>query len=56
MNTDPCGGLDNEDDGCGMVFPCRTLTGSHCPLCKKLKVPGLSSEAQAELKVYSPPH
>ena len=51
MNLDPCGGLDNVDDGCGMVFPCQTSAGCHCPLCKKLKVPGLSEEVKAEIKV-----
>jgi hypothetical protein len=51
MNTNPCGGLDNVDDGCGMVFSRRTSTGCHCPLCKKLKVSGLSEEARVELKV-----
>lgn len=51
MNTNPCGDPENADDGCGMVFPHRTPGGSHCPLCKKLKAPGLSPEAQAELKV-----
>jgi hypothetical protein len=53
MNTNSCGGLDNVDDGCGMVFLRRTSTECHCPLCKKLKVPGLSEEAKAELKVQS---
>jgi hypothetical protein len=52
MNTDPCGGADNENDGCGVIFARRTLaTGAHCPLCTKLKVPGLSTEAKVELKV-----
>jgi hypothetical protein len=51
MNTDPCGGTDNENDGCGVIFARRTLAnGSHCPLCTKLKVPGLSAEAKVELK------
>lgn len=54
MNLDPCGGLNNVDDGCGMVFPHRTSAGCHyCPLCKKLKVPGLSEEAKAEIKVLN---
>jgi hypothetical protein len=53
MDANACGGLDNVDDGCGMVFPRRTSTECHCPLCKKLKVPGLSDEARAELKVQS---
>jgi len=53
MNNEPCGGLDNVDDGCGMVFRWRTSAGCHCPLCKKLKVPGLSEEAKAEIKVPS---
>ena len=56
MNTDPCGGPENVNDGCGMIFPRRTAGGSHCPLCKKLKVPGLSVEAQAELQVPSSQH
>ena len=51
MNTEPCGGLDNEGDGCGMVFLCRTSSGGHCPLCKKLKVSGLSAEAKMEIIV-----
>ena len=53
MNNEPCGGLDNVDDGCGMVFRRRTSAGCYCPLCKKLKVPGLSEEAKAEIKVPS---
>ena len=52
MNTNPCGGTDNENDGCGVIFTHRTLAnGVHCPLCTKLKVPGLSVEVKAELKV-----
>lgn len=52
MNIDPCGGIDNENDGCGVIFVRRTLAnGAHCPLCKKLKIPGLSAEAKVELKV-----
>jgi hypothetical protein len=52
MNTDPCGGTDNENDGCGVIFTCRTLAnGAHCSLCTKLKVPGLLAEAKVELKV-----
>jgi hypothetical protein len=51
MNTEPCGGVDNEGDGCGVVFARRILTGPHCPLCKKLKVPGLSAEAKVEIEV-----
>ena len=51
MNNEPCGGLDNVDDGCGMVFQRRTFTGSHCQLCKKLKVPGLSDDVKAEIMV-----
>jgi len=54
MNLDPCGGPENENDGCGMVFIRRTLGGCHCPKCKKLKVPGLSAEAKAELMVPGP--
>jgi hypothetical protein len=53
MNLDPCGGLDNVDDGCGMVFPRKTSAGCYCPLCKKLEVPGLSEEAKAEIKVLN---
>jgi hypothetical protein len=54
MNTDPCGGADNENDGCGVIFVRRTLAnGAHCPLCTKLKVPGLSAEAKVELKVLA---
>ena len=52
MNTDPCGGGDNENDGCGVIFARRTLAnGAHCPLCTKLKVLGLSAEAKVELQV-----
>jgi hypothetical protein len=51
MNPDACSGLENENDGCGMVFFHRTPGGSHCPMCKKLKAPGLSAEAKAELTV-----
>ena len=53
MNTDPCGGGDNENDGC-VIFACRTLdNGAHCSLCTKLKVLGLSAEAKVELKVLA---
>jgi hypothetical protein len=51
MNSDPCGGADNEGDGCGVVFPNMAPGGSHCSLCKKLKAPGLTAEAKAELLV-----
>ena len=52
MNTDPCGGTDNENDGCGVIFVRRTLAnGAHCQLCKNLMTPGLSVEAEAELQV-----
>ena len=51
MNPDPCGGVENEDDGCGVIFPCMPLGTMHCPLCKKLKVPNLSPEALATLQV-----
>jgi len=32
-------------------IPHQTSAGCHCPLCKKLKVPGLSEEVKAEIKV-----
>ena len=51
MNTDPCGGADNEGDGCGVVFPNMAHGGLHCSLCKKLKVAGLTTMAKAELLV-----
>jgi hypothetical protein len=51
LNTDACGGADNEHDGCGVVFPQMAHGTIHCPLCKKLKVVGLSAEARATLEV-----
>jgi len=51
MNQEPCGGQDNVDDGCGMVFQWRSSTGHHCQLCNKLKVPGLSEDLEAEIRV-----
>ena len=39
------------DDGCGMVLKRRTSVGSHCQLCKKLKVPRLSEDIKADIKV-----
>lgn len=37
MNIDPCGGPDNINDGCGVIFGHLPPGGSLCPLCKKLK-------------------
>jgi hypothetical protein len=51
MNPDPCGGVENENDGCGVIFPRMALDTVICPLCKKLKVPNLSQEALATLQV-----
>ena len=51
MNPDPCGGVENESDGCGVIFPRMPLDTIHCPLCKKLKAPNLSREALATLQV-----
>lgn len=51
MNSDPCGGVDNEHDGCGVVFQRMVSGGLLCPLCRKLNAPGLSPEAKAGLKV-----
>jgi hypothetical protein len=51
MNADPCGGVENENDGCGVIFPRMALDTVLCPLCKKLKVPDLSPEAFATLQV-----
>jgi hypothetical protein len=51
------GGTENHEqaDGCGVIFSCRTLAnGTHYPLCKKPKVPGLSVEAKMELIVPLP--
>ena len=51
MNIDPCGGVENENDGCGVIFPRMPLDTIHCSLCKKLKAPNLSREALATLQV-----
>ncbi|KAG0692692.1 kinase-like domain-containing protein [Suillus ampliporus] len=52
LNSQPCGGLDNDHDGCGVIFPRmsqspRTLL---CQLCKKLKKEGLTDDEVAHLK------
>jgi hypothetical protein len=51
MNSDPCGGVENENDGCGVIFPRMALGALICSLCKKFKVPNLSQEALATLQV-----
>lgn len=50
-NTNPCGGPDNEGDGCGVVFSRMLSGGLHCALCRKLKAPGLTAETIAGLVV-----
>ncbi|KAG1739728.1 kinase-like domain-containing protein [Suillus lakei] len=50
LNSQPCGGLDNDYDGCGVIFP-RTSPGTLlCQLCKKLKKEGLTDDEVAHLK------
>jgi hypothetical protein len=51
MNPDPCGGDENENDSCGVIFPRMALDTVLCPLCKKLKVYCLTQEALVTLQV-----
>jgi len=46
----PCGGFENENDGCGVTFPRMATHVSHCALCKKLKAPGISAAQRATIK------
>ena len=51
MNTDPCGGPDNENDGCGVIFsqtPTELWPMEPTVHCAKA---GLSAEAKMELTV-----
>lgn len=34
--TQPCGGTDNENDGCGIVFPRLSPAATLCGHCRKL--------------------
>lgn len=34
--TEACGGADNEQDGCGIVFPRQSPEAPLCSLCRKL--------------------
>ena len=36
LDAQPCGGPDNEADGCGMTFPRMSPESILCPWCKKL--------------------
>lgn len=47
VNVEPCGGPDNESDGCGMAFPGLPLGTILCPLCKKIA--GAVTAAEKEL-------
>lgn len=51
LNSQPCGGLDNDHDGCGVIFPRMSPGTLLCQLCKKLKKEGLTDDEVAHLKV-----
>ncbi|KAI0739761.1 hypothetical protein C8Q80DRAFT_1124099 [Daedaleopsis nitida] len=48
VNTVPCGGVQNVDDGCGCVFP-RQSTPGLCQLCLRLNK-ATSAQERAEVK------
>ncbi|KAG1782532.1 kinase-like domain-containing protein [Suillus placidus] len=50
LNSQPCRGLDNDFDGCGVIFPRMSPGTLHCQLCKKLKKEGLTGDEVAHIK------
>ncbi|KAG1879843.1 hypothetical protein F4604DRAFT_1954189 [Suillus subluteus] len=46
----PCGGPDNDHDGCGVIFPQMSPENLLCQLCKKLKKQGLTDNEVLRLK------
>lgn len=49
----PCGGFDNEKDGCQQTFLRGKFLDLLCALCKKLKDERLSQSEKAEIEVRS---
>jgi len=50
-HAQPCGGPDNDHDGCGVTFPRMSPETLLCQLCKKLKKQGLTEDEVLRLKV-----
>jgi hypothetical protein len=50
-HAQPCGGPDNDHDGCGVIFPQMSPETLLCQLCKKLKREGLTEDEVLRLKV-----
>ena len=50
-NTTPCGGLNNIDNGCQMVFARIEPGAKLCYLCVKLQDPANSDSDIAEIRV-----
>jgi hypothetical protein len=50
-HAQPCGGADNDHDGCGVIFPQMSPEALLCQLCKKLKKQGLTEDEVLRLKV-----
>ena len=50
-NVAPCGGLDNLNNGCQMVFPRMEAGRQLCFLCMKLQDPGVGAAEQLEIRV-----
>lgn len=48
-NTDPCGGVDNELNGCMVVFPRMEPGGTLCMRCTKLHKSELSEDDRARI-------
>ena len=52
-NVDPCGGLNNVNNGCQMVFPRMEPGGKLCFLCVKLQDPMISIADKDDIRVCS---
>jgi hypothetical protein len=50
-NTVPCGGLENEYDGCGSIFPRMGSDSNICNKCKRLNEAGFDQTKIEALKV-----
>lgn len=55
INTDPCGGPQNANNGCQVVFPRMEPGGRLCFLCVKLQDPEISCPDRNEIRVSLPP-
>lgn len=53
-NTDPCGGPNNVNNGCQMVFPRMEPGGRLCFLCTKLQDPEISTVDRIDIRVWTP--